>query len=51
MEQTERYNALMALTQVEAALLCVMEVATDAIDAISVERTALIQSGIEERKK
>lgn len=46
----EEAHFLMTLTQLEAALLSVMEVAEDAIDTISVERAALVQKCIEERK-
>ncbi len=48
---SQEAHFLMTLTQLEAALLCVMEVAEDAIDTISIERAALVQACIEERKK
>lgn len=51
MEQKDRYDALMTLTVLESALLCIMDVATDAIDTISVERQALIQNGCKERRE
>ena len=51
MEQKDRYDALMTLTVLESALLCIMDVATDAIDTISVERQALIQSGCKARRE
>lgn len=46
----EKAHFMMALTQLEAALMCVIEVAEDAIDTIAVERTALIEKCVEERK-